>query len=124
MPLRDHFHGPFAERAPWDMVHGGWPMVIATALSARLPSEYFAGPFVHLSGARGHTHAHLQYLLYQLFPAKPSRIPGAFANPPQAGPPRHGAGVDLADIHVLFRQLALWNSRLSVRSRRVGWHVI
>src|SRR5437762_13582379 len=51
MPLRDHFHGPFAERAPWDMVHGGWPMVIATALSARLPSEYFAGPLIHLGSS-------------------------------------------------------------------------
>jgi hypothetical protein len=51
MPLRDHFHPPLSERTPWDMVHGGWPMAIATALAARLPAGYFAGPLVHLGSS-------------------------------------------------------------------------
>jgi hypothetical protein len=48
MPLRDHFHGPVAKMAPWEAVHGGWPMVIVLSLARRLPQRYVAHPRVHL----------------------------------------------------------------------------
>ena len=48
MPLRDHFRPPAATRAPWEAVHGGWPMVIVQSLARRLPRRYVAYPRVHL----------------------------------------------------------------------------
>lgn len=47
MPLRDHFHPPLAVRRSWEAVHGGWPMMIVTDLSRRLPPRYVAEPGVH-----------------------------------------------------------------------------
>jgi Protein of unknown function (DUF4058) len=51
MPLRDHFRPPLSNRRSWDVLHGGWPMTIATALNARLPERYVAGPQVHLGAS-------------------------------------------------------------------------
>ncbi|MDB5295958.1 MAG: hypothetical protein JWO31_1941 [Phycisphaerales bacterium] len=48
MPLRDHFHPPLSERASWEEVHGGWPMVIVQHLGRTLPDRYVAAPRVHL----------------------------------------------------------------------------
>ena len=48
MPLRDHFHLPLSGRRSWEELHGGWPMMIAIGLNAKLPPRYFAGPQVHL----------------------------------------------------------------------------
>ncbi len=48
MPLRDHFRPPFTERASWEAVHGGWPMVIVQQLGRLLPRTYAAEPRVHL----------------------------------------------------------------------------
>jgi hypothetical protein len=48
MPLRDHFRPPLDRRFSWDLVHGGWPMVISQALNRTLPADFSAGPNVHL----------------------------------------------------------------------------
>ncbi len=48
MPLRDHFRPPFSEVRSWEEVHGQWPAVIVQHLGKMLPSEYVAGPHVHL----------------------------------------------------------------------------
>jgi hypothetical protein len=48
MPLRDHFHPPLAKKRSWEELHGGWPMMLAAALSKQLPPGYVAGPRVHL----------------------------------------------------------------------------
>ncbi len=48
MPLRDHFRPPLDDEFSWEEVHGGWPMVIVTALNGLLPSEYRASPRVHI----------------------------------------------------------------------------
>ncbi len=48
MPLRDHFHWPLTSSFSWEELHGGWPMVIVQQLASLLPSEYIAGPRVHL----------------------------------------------------------------------------
>ncbi|MGL4555499.1 MAG: DUF4058 family protein [Gemmataceae bacterium] len=47
MPLRDHFHPPLDDLTTWEVLHGGWPMVIAQHLNAHLPARYVAGPRVH-----------------------------------------------------------------------------
>jgi hypothetical protein len=47
MPLRDHFRPPLANRASWEILHGGWPMVIVQQLRTTLPPGYVAGPKVH-----------------------------------------------------------------------------
>lgn len=48
MPLRDHFHPPLDEQTSWDVVHGMWPAMMVMQLNSRLPSQYVAGPLVHL----------------------------------------------------------------------------
>ena len=48
MPLRDHFRPPTSRIAPWEAVHGGWPMVIVQSLVRKLPRRYVAHPRVHL----------------------------------------------------------------------------
>jgi hypothetical protein len=48
MPLRDHFRPPFSEVRSWEEVHGQWPAVIVQHLARILPSQYTAGPHVHL----------------------------------------------------------------------------
>lgn len=48
MPLRDHFRPPVSEASSWDMLHGGWPMVIVQGLKGLLPKGHVAGPVVHL----------------------------------------------------------------------------
>jgi hypothetical protein len=47
MPLRDHFHPPLSKKASWEVLHGGWPMVIVQQLRSLLPGGYVAGPTVH-----------------------------------------------------------------------------
>ena len=46
MPLRDHFH-TMSTLLNWEVVHGGWPMVITQRLNAKLPKEYVAQPRLH-----------------------------------------------------------------------------
>jgi hypothetical protein len=48
MPLRDHFRPPLADKRSWDELHGGWPMMLAAALSKQLPPFYVAGRHIHL----------------------------------------------------------------------------
>lgn len=48
MPLRDHFHPPLSKQRSWEELHGGWPMMLAAALSRKLPPGYVVGPRVHL----------------------------------------------------------------------------
>jgi hypothetical protein len=48
MPLRDHFRPPLSELSSWEEVHGQWPAVIVQQLGKLLPSQYIAGPRVHL----------------------------------------------------------------------------
>ncbi|HEX4125176.1 MAG TPA: DUF4058 family protein [Tepidisphaeraceae bacterium] len=48
MPLRDHFRPPLINRASWEALHGGWPMVIVQSLDEILPERYVAEPRVHL----------------------------------------------------------------------------
>lgn len=48
MPLRDHFHPPLDDMTSWDVLHGGWPMMIAQQLNSRLPARFVAGPLIHL----------------------------------------------------------------------------
>jgi hypothetical protein len=48
MPLRDHFHAPFAKKRSWDEVHGLLPAVIVQHLIRKLPEPYYAAPGVHL----------------------------------------------------------------------------
>lgn len=47
MPLRDHFHTT-STVLNWEVVHGGWPMIIAQRLNAVLPKEYVAQPHLHM----------------------------------------------------------------------------
>lgn len=47
MPLRDHFHPPLSQTRSWEVLHGGWPMVIVQQLRTILPPTYIAGPSVH-----------------------------------------------------------------------------
>lgn len=47
MPLRDHFHGPVADRHTWDSLHSGWPMMIVRQLYELLPPGYVSAPGVH-----------------------------------------------------------------------------
>jgi Protein of unknown function (DUF4058) len=51
MPLRDHFHSPFADRRDWDGFHGQWPAMIVIELNRKLPQRFAAGPQIHLRGA-------------------------------------------------------------------------
>lgn len=51
MPLRDHFRPPTSKTASWEVLHGGWPMVIVQQLKKLLPPRYVAGPRVH-AGSR------------------------------------------------------------------------
>jgi len=48
MPLRDHFHPPVTKIASWEVLHGGWPMVIVQQLRKQLPPGYISGPRVHV----------------------------------------------------------------------------
>src|SRR5437868_1185507 len=48
MPLRDHFRPPLDLKKSWEGFHGGWPMMIVSALNRRLPPDYAAEPRVHL----------------------------------------------------------------------------
>lgn len=48
MPLRDHFRPPLSDLRSWEGFHGGWPMMIVSALGPRLPPSYVAEPQVHL----------------------------------------------------------------------------
>jgi hypothetical protein len=48
MPLRDHFRPPVDKAAPWEALHGGWPMMIVQTLGPRLPRRYVAHPRIHL----------------------------------------------------------------------------
>jgi hypothetical protein len=48
MPLRDHFHPPLSRTSSYQEVHGGWPMVVVQQLGRVLPSNYVAGPHVHV----------------------------------------------------------------------------
>lgn len=48
MPLRDHFRPPLSNRASWEELHGGWPMVMVQHLGRSLPERYVAAPRVHL----------------------------------------------------------------------------
>jgi hypothetical protein len=48
MPLRDHFRPPASRYAPWEAVHGGWPMLIVMSLASKLPPGFVAHPRVHL----------------------------------------------------------------------------
>jgi hypothetical protein len=47
MPLRDHFRPPLDDFTSWEVLHGGWPMVIVQQLRTILPPGYVAGPRVH-----------------------------------------------------------------------------
>ncbi len=51
MPLRDHFHGPLADFASWEELHGAWPGTIAFRLNAILPKEFRSGVRVRLGTA-------------------------------------------------------------------------
>lgn len=48
MPLRDHFRPPISEILSWEEIHGLWPGVIVQHLAKTLPSQYRAGPRVHI----------------------------------------------------------------------------
>ena len=51
MPLRDHFHSPFADRRSWEGIHDAWPTMIIVGLSRKLPQRYVAEPQVHLGSS-------------------------------------------------------------------------
>jgi len=51
MPLRDHFHSPFADRGSWDAVHGMWPAIIVVGLNRKLSDHYLATPYIHLGSS-------------------------------------------------------------------------
>ncbi|MFO0927570.1 MAG: DUF4058 family protein [Gemmataceae bacterium] len=51
MPLRDHFHPPFAKTSIWESLHAGWPMVIVQHLIKKLPPRYVANLRVHVGAA-------------------------------------------------------------------------
>jgi hypothetical protein len=51
MPLRDHFHPPFADRRSWEGFHGQWPAMIVIDLNRQLPRRYVAEPQVHLGSS-------------------------------------------------------------------------
>jgi len=48
MPFRDHFHPPPSRKSTYQEVHGGWPMIIVQQLGHLLPSNFVAGPHVHV----------------------------------------------------------------------------
>lgn len=48
MPLRDHFHPPLSRTSSYREVHGGWPAVIVQQLGRLQPTNYVAGPRVHV----------------------------------------------------------------------------
>ena len=48
MPLRDHFNPPLDDLRSWEELHGGWPMMIASALNRKLPPGYYAAPNIRL----------------------------------------------------------------------------
>ena len=48
MPLRDHFHAPFAEENSWGGFHAQWPAVMVIDLNQRLPAHFRAEPRVQL----------------------------------------------------------------------------
>lgn len=50
MPLRDHFNTSSA-RYNWQALHGGWPMVIANHLNAKLSDDFIAHPGINLGTA-------------------------------------------------------------------------
>jgi hypothetical protein len=48
MPLRDHFHAPVLDEAPWEGVHGQWLQTIVRELNTvQLPERYRAFGQVH-----------------------------------------------------------------------------
>jgi hypothetical protein len=51
MPLRDHFRPPLSDRRSWEGFHGGWPMMIVSALGRVLPERFVAEPQVHLGSS-------------------------------------------------------------------------
>lgn len=77
MPLRDHFRPPFSESRSWEEVHGGWPMVIVQHLAKTLPSDYAAGPHVHLGPE--------VEIDVATFEAQSQPAAGAFYSPPDDG---------------------------------------
>ena len=49
MPLRDHFHAPWADANPWEGFHSGWVNTMVRHLNTvLLPPEFRAIPNVHL----------------------------------------------------------------------------
>jgi hypothetical protein len=48
MPLRDHFYPPLSRTSTYQEVHGQWPAVIVQQLGRLLPSNFIAGPHVHV----------------------------------------------------------------------------
>jgi hypothetical protein len=44
MPLRDHFHGPLADRRSWTSIHGLWPAMIVIELNRKMPAPFVAEP--------------------------------------------------------------------------------
>lgn len=49
MPLRDHFHAPWADTNPWEGFHSAWINTLVRHLNGPLlPSDYRAIPNVHL----------------------------------------------------------------------------
>ncbi len=48
MPLRDHFHPPLSRTSTNQEFHGQWPAVIVQQLARSLPSNFVAGPHVHV----------------------------------------------------------------------------
>lgn len=51
MPLRDHFRPPLSNQRSWQAIHGGWPMMIVSALGRKLPPRYIAEPQVQLGSS-------------------------------------------------------------------------
>jgi hypothetical protein len=47
MPLRDHFRSPLDDLTSWESFHAGWPMMIVSGLSRKLPRRYVAAPRAH-----------------------------------------------------------------------------
>ena len=48
MPLRDHFRPPLSRTSSYQEVHGQWPAVLVQQLGRLLPTNYTAGPHVHV----------------------------------------------------------------------------
>ena len=75
MPLRDHFRPPVTRIASWEVLHGGWPMVIVQQLRKQLPPGYISGPRVH-AGAQ----VEIDVAAYEK-----DEIPATLANPDRNG---------------------------------------